>query len=365
MSKKLTTEEFIEKAKEIHGDKYDYSLVEYINSKTKVKIICSKHGIFNTIPNNHISKKYCCVKCKSFDNNIFIEKAKEIHGDKYDYSLVDYKNKKTKVKIICPEHGIFEQVAANHYRGSGCQKCNPHSLQTNEKFRQKAKKIHGDKYDYSLIDYKSSRIKIKIICLKHGIFEQNPKDHLSGQGCFICNSFTSEEFIEKAKEIHGDKYDYSLVDYKNNFTKIKIICLKHGLFEQIPQSHLHSSGCPKCNESKGEKKIRKLLNEYNIEFESQKTFSKCKNKRVLPFDFYLPTYGICIEYDGKQHYESIDIWGGYEVLRYIQQNDEIKTQYCLNNGIKLLRIKYDENIEKKLKFFIFGAYIIKDKGVAI
>jgi len=355
---------FIEKAKKIHNNKYDYSLIEYINSKTKVKIICPEHGIFEQEPGNHSFKQGCPIcSNKNMSTNIFIEKAKKIHNNKYDYSLIEYINSKTKVKIICPEHGIFEQKPNTHLTGRNCNKCAntirgfKKKLNLDE-FIEKAQLIHGNKYDYSLVEYINSQAKVKIICSKHGIFEQKPNTHIfkkSGcQNCSLENSSINQRlninlFMEKAKQIHNNKYDYSLVEYKNMHVKIKIICPEHGIFEQEPSNHIGKKyGCPYCKESKGEKEISELLNNNNINYKRQKTFNDCKNKNVLPFDFYLPRYNVCIEYDGEQHFNTINYFGGKKGLKYIQNNDGIKTQYCKDNNITLIRIKYNENILEKL-----------------
>ncbi len=195
------------------------------------------------------------------DTNTFIIKAKQFHGDKYDYSLVNYIGAKETVKIICSTHGIFEQTPDKHYQYSGCRKCSGRHIPTTNEFIEKAKKIHSDKYDYSLVEYQTSNMKIKIICPIHGEFEQTPASHLRGSGCWDCG-FSSRcdksrsnisDFINKAKKIHGDKYDYSLFEYFGNNSKSKIICNKHGEFEQTPHNHLKGHGCPHCRESKGEK----------------------------------------------------------------------------------------------------------------
>jgi hypothetical protein len=166
--------------------------------------------------------------------------------------LVDYKNTYTKIKIICPVHGIFEQRTSNHLRGQGCKQCGGTKKLTTEEFIKKAKTIHGDKYDYNLVDYKNTYTKVKIICPIHGVFKQKPSDHLRNNGCPECSGtkkLTTKEFIEKAKAVHGDKYDYSLVKYKNTKTKVKIICPIHNTFEQRPNSHLKGFGCPECRQS--------------------------------------------------------------------------------------------------------------------
>lgn len=210
---------------------------------------------------------------KKLTTEIFIEKAKEIYGNLYDYSQVLYKNNSTKIKIICSEHGIFEQIPSNHLFYKGCKQCSNkkssnEKTETKKEFVEKAIKIHGEKYDYSLVEYKKSNIKIVIKCLIHGIFKQTPNSHLRGQGCHQCGiiklsklfSKNKNDFIIDAINIHkSELYDYSLVDYINDRTKVKIKCNKqnHGIFEQTPNNHLAGKGCPKC---KGEKISNKKIN---------------------------------------------------------------------------------------------------------
>jgi G:T-mismatch repair DNA endonuclease (very short patch repair protein) len=263
MSKKKTIEQFIEDAKLIHGDKYDYSKVNYISALKKVIIICKIHGEFQQQPTNHCCQKQGCPKCvgRNRTSEEFVKKAIQIHGDKYDYSKVDYINSNTKITIICKTHGEFNQTPNSHLLGQGCQICGDvngslkRSKSTKE-FIQNAKEVHGDKYDYSKVDYINNKTKITIICKTHGEFNQTPNSHLLGQGCRKCqysnnsNKFrtSQEEFIQKAQDLHGDKYDYSKVEYITCMKKVIIICKKHGEFKQTPNAHYSQcSGCPKCN----------------------------------------------------------------------------------------------------------------------
>ena len=184
----------------------------------------------------------------------FIELSKEKHKNKYDYSLVEYKKCEIKVKIICPIHGIFEQSPKCHLKGHGCQKCAGNKKKTTDEFVKEAKNIHGNFYDYSLVDYKRNLFKIKIICPNHGIFEETAKEHLKGHGCSKCKGlfkYTTETFIEKVRLKHDNRYDYSLVEYINSQTKIKVICPEHGMFEIIPAKHLWGDSCPTCSSSLG------------------------------------------------------------------------------------------------------------------
>ena len=261
------TKEFIEKSIIIHDDKYDYSKVEYIDNSTKIIIICKEHREFLQRPNNHLNGQGCIncgienTKLKLCGNTEeFIQTAKEIHGDKYDYSKVIYKNSKLKIILICKEHEEFEQTPSQHLSGQGCKKCGIENVTINQtsnthEFIEKARKIHGDKYDYSKVEYISAIDKVIIICKTHGEFLQQSSNHLSNKaGCNNCaienraenHKSNNDEFIEKARKIHGDKYDYSKVEYISAIDKVIIICKTHGEFLQQPSSHLSNRGCKKC-----------------------------------------------------------------------------------------------------------------------
>ena len=284
----------------------------------------------------------------------FIQKAKTIHDNKYDYSKVEYINNRTKVKIICKEHGIFEQRPNDHLQGIGCSFCGTAKL-TTKLFIQEARKVHGNKYDYSEVKYEGAITKVKIICPKHGVFLQTPNSHLQGRGCLICSGkkqHTTEQFIQKAREIHCNKYDYSQVKYINNSTKVKIICSTHGMFLQTPNDHINGVGCPTCKSSKGELAVREYLLSHNIDYVEQKTFEDCKDKSKLRFDFYIPSQNICIEYDGIQHFQPISTFGGQKGFEECIKRDKIKTNYCQEHNIKLIRIKYDENIQEILDKYL-------------
>lgn len=289
----------------------------------------------------------------------FIEKSKIIHGDKYDYSLVQYINRDIKVNIICRFHGNFLQNSRDHLRGSGCRKCASLKLSDNflqdYNFIEKSKIIHGDKYDYSDVVYLGARKKVNIICNQHGLFTQKVNNHLTGQGCPVCANIIrgnhrrkNKEFIERSKLIHGDLYRYDKVNYVTNKDFVDIDCKLHGIFKQSPNNHLSGNGCPRCKNSYGEREISNYLESNSIKYLREFKFKQCFYKDKLPFDFYLPEYNLCIEFNGIQHYEPVDFFGG--VISYENQliRDSIKNKYCLDNKINLLIIKYDENIEFKI-----------------
>lgn len=231
---------------------------------------------------------------------------------------------------------------------------------TTEQFIEKANKIHNFKYDYSLTKFINSKIKIRIICPIHGEFEQSHNKHLSKKGCpkcgFIsrCKLATSntEAFIKKAIEIHGEKYDYSNVNYIGKENKVEMKCDKHGIFKQTPHNHLAGNGCPICKESKGESIITEFLNKNKIKFTPQKRFSECRNILPLPFDFYLNDYNICIEYQGIQHFEPRSKFGGKVEFEKTIKRDKIKSDFCEKNKISLLLITYKDNLNEILNNFL-------------
>lgn len=372
MKHKLTTEEFIKRSKEIHGaNKYNYDKCEYINSHEYVELFCNTHQCYFKIKAySHINSKQGCRICgierrarlKTHTTEQFIEKAIEIHGNKYSYHETEYIHNNKVVKIWCNTHNEFFYITPISHisQKSGCHKCGKETTRiktssNTEEFTKKAIKIHGDKYSYNNVDYINNEKPVEIFCKKcNKPFTQTPNSHLSQKaGCPICSKrqkLTTEEFIKRAKEIHGDKYNYDKVEYKNIDENVEIYCNKHkSFFKQTPGSHItQKAGCPICRTSKGEESISKWLNENDMVFEKEKTFPDCKNITLLRFDFYLPLQNILIEYDGIQHFIPQVKFGGEKGLKYLQINDNIKNEYCIRNNIKLIRITYKDNIEETL-----------------
>src|ERR1035437_822925 len=311
----LTLAKFVEKATQIHDDLYDYSLFSFVNNYTKATIVCKKHGEFDQKPHNHLGGQGC-PKCRYIKSasalkstkGEFVKKARLIHEDLYDYSLFDYKNSRTKGKIICSAHGIFEQKPSNHCdQKQGCSKCGylKNSITQTKfitEFIKKAKLIHNDLYDYSLFDYKGYHKKGIILCRKHGAFQQIANDHLHEHGCPKCANvgvLTKEEFVRKAESVHGDLYDYSLFDYKGYHKKGIIICEKHGQFEQNPHSNLVGSGCPKCSHTISKPEIA-WLDSLNIPI---RQYIIQTSKRKIKVDGYNPDTNTVYQFHG-------DYWHG-------------------------------------------------------
>ena len=334
--------EYIEKAKKIHNNFYLYNKTNPKTCKEKCIITCPIHGDFWTTLDNHVNGKTGCPMCKGvkkLTTEEFIKRAKEIHGDKYNYNKTEYKNARTKVCIICHEHGEFWQEPRHHLDGNGCPMCKGVKKLTTEEFIKRAKEIHGDKYDYSKVNYKNAKEKVCIICPEHGEFWQEASSHLSGNGCPKCKGgivSNTDEFIKKANIIHSSFYDYSKVEYKNAKEKVCIICPKHGEFWQEASSHLSGKGCPKCKSSKLENIMLNFFNKKNINYIYQYRFPELGKKS---FDFYLPLYNIVIECQGEQHYipskfsyknDSIE-----EFNKRIE-NDILKYNICIKNNMDII-----------------------------
>lgn len=292
----------------------------------------------------------------------FIERAIAVNGDKFDYSKVEFVNMNTRVLIKCLEHNIeFMQFPINHLRGCGCVKCKGDKISkiktsNTEEFIRKAKQIHGDKYDYTKVKYKDNRTPVTIICSKHDEFKQTPQIHLKGSGCPYCKyelnaikcTLTTKEFIARAERVHGKgMFDYSEVKYVNTHVPVTIKCRYGHRFETKPCEHIHkgSGGCPICNHSKGEYVIMKYLEEHNIEYVTEYKIIPIEKalfgRKYFRADFYLPKFNTIIEFHGEQHYRPCSIWNNsIEKFEEQQDRDNRLRKYCKHYGISLIEIPY-------------------------
>lgn len=357
MAKKKTTEQFIEDARKVHGDKYDYSKVTYIDSRTKIEIICPIHGSFMQLPNAHLRGadcRQCSIHKRSnermYTTEYFVKQSKLIHNNKYSYEKVIYTKCNKKVIITCPIHGDFEQTPTCHLQGQGCpecgklQKANSHRTKW-EDLLKRFRKIHGDTFEYEQNGYKSINDKIKIFCKKHNYwFEQQITHHLDGRGCPICNGGSkrnTEMFVIKAREIHGDKYDYSKVNYITKDNPVEIICPKHGSFWQKAHDHICGCGCPRCRSFRNQEFIFEFLKKSFPKEEWLWEFSPSW-LGIQRLDIYNSRVNLAIEYNGQQHYFPIDVFGGEEGFKKCTEHDALKAQLCKDNNCKLYIIKYDD-----------------------
>jgi hypothetical protein len=228
----------------------------------------------------------------------FIDRSTIVHHGKYSYDKVSYINTTTRVKIICPDHGAFDQSPDKHLWGQGCPVCGG-SLRSNTKsFIEKSIKIHGDRYDYSLVEYFNAHTYVKIICKIHGEFNQAPTHHLSGKNCEKCcfdgRKTKLDDFISRSNAMHNFKYDYSLVVYEHSAIKVKIICPAHGSFPQTPNSHLAGHGCPRCVHTTSSPE-KEWLNSLNI---PEKHITIKINKRIFKVDGFDPATNTIYEFYG-------------------------------------------------------------------
>lgn len=311
----------------------------------------------------------------NFTTDIFIKRAKEIHGDTYDYSLVKYTNAKTRVEIICPLHGKFTQIPYNHLSGKGCKECGHKENGRNrsitiEKFLEKAKLVHGNKYDYSKSKIENYKTKIEIICPLHGSFFQTPNNHLRGKGCKECGmistlnhiqencSSNTEDFIQKSKELHGDIYDYSKVDYVNNTTPVEIKCEEHGIFLQNPKDHLRGHGCHTCGLLKarhflGTSKLEEDFVNFIKSFYSGEVITSVRDKiPPMELDIFLPEFNLGIEINGSYWHSERFKSKDYHLRKY---------NLCVSKGIRLISIWEWEIIKDKDKIENFIKNLISKK----
>ena len=373
MPRKLSTSDFIAKAIEVHGDKYDYSKSVYMGWNKPITITCKVHGDFvQSSANTHLTGKGC-QKCgrgrrasaTRLTTKQFVERAKRIHGDAYDYSQSNYTGRTEPIDIICKKHGVFTQASANnHLAGSGCPKCGAErwvlaNSSTREKFIEKAKKVHGDKYDYSKSKYTRLRDPIEIICKTHGSFIQSSaKSHLSGSGCPKCVSekrkriklLSVTEFKEAAKTIHGDKYKYNKFTYVNTRTKTRVTCNLHGDFWVTPNNHISKqSGCPKCvHPLREQTSLKDYLSDINHSLTIETGVRGLLKNKLLEIDLYIEDLKLGFEWNGYPwHYESsrnLSLQANNASLNgsAFRKKHHEKAIQAKNAGIRLIQIFHDQ-----------------------
>lgn len=367
MAKKKTHEEYVGELK-IKNPNIEV-IEKYVNTHTKIlhrclKDIC-KHEWYAS-PHDILNGTGCpkCAGNVKKTHEEFIEEMFDINP--FIEILSTYINSTTKVECRCLADGcehIWKTKPSHLLDGHGCPKCAHRNLGkkltlSNEEFVTRVK-LHNENIEL-LSDYVNAFTKIKYRCLVCGYIGYALPHNLIRDNCPRCSQherYTTESFRQKISSINPDILVVG--EYVNNTTKIECLCLKDGNHWMTePRLLLIGYGCPQCNETSGELSVRLWLEKHNINYIFQKTFEGCKNVRLLPFDFYLPKYNCCIEYQGRQHYEPVDFSGkgmeyAKEQLCIIQNRDNIKNEYCKNNGISLLRIPYFKNVEEELNNFLF------------
>ena len=288
----------------------------------------------------------------------WVDKLNKVHNNKYDYSLANEIKDSFKIKIICPEHGVFSQIVNAHHIGKqGCPECgkirtiNTHRFDIQKlikKIESKNSKEFADNLDFTESCYTQIHEKINVRCIKHNNkFNIVPTSLVRGICCKLCTKEAAilkhsqkqlPNFLNLCKKVHGDTYNYNLVKYINSNTPVVIVCPIHGEFVQKPGIHLMGSGCAACGISQGESTIAVFLKENKIEHIHQ--YKVKINNSNHWFDFYISEKNIIIEFNGMQHYFPIKYFGGKRTFIETQKRDKLKQQYCKENNIKLLTIHY-------------------------
>ena len=397
------SDSFIERLRQVYGDDYDYSKVVYKGRDVPVLLTCREHGEFKMSPRSLLIgrpdrsiKPHGCPECAGirklsvpsrvkkkqskktkFD---FLKQARQVYGDDYDYSKVVYKGRDVPVLLTCRKHGEFKMSPRSLLIGRPDQSIKPHGCpecagirklsvpskvkkkqfeETDFDFLKEARMVHGDRYEYPVCPSKkfegNERVKIPIICKKHGIFYQYVFLHLAGSNCPVCANrhqsleYRRNDFIQRAKERHGDKFSYRNVVYVNNDTPVSIYCKEHKrLFSVSPDTHLRGGGgCPYCSNSTGEIDVRLWLEEHGIDFLYQYRVPNSNSVLSLKYlvaDFYLPKHKTIIEFQGQQHYFNISHFYGNSKRTFELQllRDETLRLYCKQNKLNLIEIKYDQ-----------------------
>lgn len=361
-SRTKSTESFIQRSKKIYGYHLDYSKTVYKGLDEKLIITCPRHGDFEVVARDHFysrgSNKYGCRKCtaesyKKSRETSALNRFHQVHGNTYDYSKLVYVNMNTPGEIVCRRHGSFWQVLYRHAEGAHCPTCVREKEKVSlEDFIFRAREIFGDKYDYSRVSTTLGvNVKMQIGCPQHGFFIQRLNSHLQGNGCKKCHQLsqrkTRDEFIREACLIHGDKYDYSKVVYVSNKHKVEIICPKHGSFHQKPNSHISSgAGCILCADSKGERVIEEFLKKCGVSYLREYSIPDHRYR----YDFYLPDFNLYIEFHGVQHYRPVDIFGGKAELIKTKKRDLRKKMLVQETGGELITVPFthlDKGIVEK------------------
>lgn len=309
--------QWLEDFAKAHGDRYDYSAFYPDGSMNKATIICRKHGPFEQTPTMHKAGNGC-PKCadelsaakRMTGRGAMLDLFAKAHGNRYDYSLVASDSISDKVTIICRKHGPFEQLAQDHALGRGCKHCYYETIsdrcrKKTEEVVAKFVEVHGDRYDYSLVEYSGNKNKVRIICEKHGVFEQMPTDHIRGMGCRQCGidaaaderMLDDDEFIEKAAALNGGGYAYAGVVRDGRVTRLRVVCPEHGEFLQVASGHYQGNGCPKCVRLANPKANDEIADYVeSLGFRVEREAKLLGDRRS--FDIYVPEAKIAIEHNG-------------------------------------------------------------------
>lgn len=358
MPRRKTNAEFKQEVFNLVGSEYIF-LDTYINNNTKIKVKHNKCGnIYETKPRNFLSGKrcpYCSSNAKKTDAQ-FKKEVYALVGDEYSF-LESYNGNRTKIRVEHNKCGNIYEVKPTHFlEGHRCPYCSSTARKTTEQFKKEIYDLVGDEYEF-LEPYVNAHIKIKVKHNKCGsIYRVEPQSFLSGTRCPYCfgtSKKTDAQFKQEVHDLVGDEYTF-LDTYVNTDTKIKV---KHNncgnIYGVCPTDFFsHHNRCPYCAMPKTEKIIAKILDTLGIEYEIQKTFDDLRDANLLSYDFYIPSRKILIEYQGKQHYQSVNLYGGEAKFKTQQKHDKMKADYAKEHSYNLITVPYTEDTFSKIKKYL-------------
>lgn len=356
--RRKTNEQFQHEIYDLVGNEYTF-LDSYQGTHTKIKVKHNTCGhIYMVEPASFLQGRRCsyCAGLNKKTNEQFKREVCDLVGDEYTF-LDSYINAKTKLRVKHNKCGNVYKVKPDLFlHGNRCPQCAVNAKKTNEQFKNEVYDLVGNEYTF-LDPYVNNHTKLRVKHNKCGkVYLVTPANFLSGSRCQQCyietKRKTNEQFKREVYNLVGNEYTV-LGSYHNADTKIKV---KHntcgGVYEVRPYSFLEGCGCPYCNSSKGELIISKILNTLNINYEAQKTFDDLKDTQSLSYDFYIPDQDILIEYQGVQHYQPVDRFGGEDHFKIQQKHDKMKLDYAKENNYNLIAVPYTEDTFSKIKKYL-------------
>lgn len=356
MAKRLTDKEFVQRANAIHGTgKYGYDQVVYVKAQVKIKIVCATHGVFEQTPSSHLMGNGCgrCAGKYKKTHDEYMSQVRNIHGEAV-LVLEEYKGDKAPIRHQCGGcQREWLTAPSTILQNHGCRPCKMkengvRNTKTHQEYFDQIQCLHEGRI-IVFQEYEGDDVPIEHVCTVCGsTWNAWPTNIIQGHGCWECGQRRSHEAQTKSNDTYATQLaeivegDFAPTEtYAGARTPIDHRCsFCDNVWKISPDNALRGRGCPRCNESQGEKAVRRFLDDNQIEYTRQKTFSGCRREGLLRFDFYLPEKQICIEYDGEQHFRPCEIYGGQEKFETRMECEEIKDSYCIANAISLFRIPY-------------------------
>lgn len=358
MTRKKTDKEFKKQVYDLVGNEYTF-LEPYVNNATKLRVKHNKCGkVYQVTPNAFLKGNRCpfCAGLIKKTDTQFKQEVFDLVGDEYTF-LEPYVNNKTKLRVKHNKCGHTYKVKPNSFlQGRRCPLCCGTPKKTDSQFKQEVYDLVDNEYTF-LDSYVDNKTKIRVRHNKCGhVYKVRPRDFFGKQSrcpyCSVKAKKTDAQFKKQVYDLVGNEYTF-LDPYINIMTKIRVKHNKCGyVYEVIPNAFIQGNRCPFCNSPKGETIITKILNNLNIRYEYQKAFKDLRDTQPLSYDFYIPDQNILIEYQGIQHYQPIDYFGGDDTFKYQQKHDRIKSDYAKFHKYNLITVPYTEDTFNKIKKYL-------------